>query len=140
MKKLIVAGLLLAGLTACTTTTTQQNANTTANEIGQTIGTVATNIGKNIFTQAVDMQCRSQLNEQSAYKLVTNVMSEQQKKTLEDNVCGCVSKKAPDNVTLAEITTAALNANARTELAGKVIVNTLSQCANDFMGNMLNKQ
>ncbi|MGM8888224.1 hypothetical protein ACS8FD_20015, partial [Psychrobacter sp. 1U2] len=65
MKKTLASTALLASLTlaGCTTTGTNTNANTA-------IGT-ANEIGMNVFKAAIDNQCRSQIENQSAWRIAS---------------------------------------------------------------------
>lgn len=123
MKKLYIAvGLSAMILSGCTTTDVQTTANS------------ATNIGMNIFKSAVDSKCRSELNNNGIYKTASIFMTDSQKTTLENKVCGCVSDKAPQSVTLAELGQAALDPTARTQIVGKAVVKTLNACVSEFVG------
>lgn len=123
MKTLKLASLftpiLLVGC-ASTTGTVPIDANTA-------IGT-ATNVGTAIFQSAVDQKCRSELTGNQYYKLASVALSDQQKTTLQDNVCGCVTQNAMQNVNIVDIATAATNASARTQLVTKAVTGTLQTC------------
>ncbi|MDO4223516.1 MAG: hypothetical protein Q4D05_05755 [Acinetobacter sp.] len=130
MKKISLALALLTSLafTACTTTTTT----TAGNTAGTAINT-ASSIGTNIFKAAVDQQCRTQLNNQSAWKVAASVLGSEQKTVLENKVCGCVSEKAPQQVTLGEMTQAAIDSNARATIVANTVVKTLQACYSEFV-------
>ncbi|MDO5650968.1 MAG: hypothetical protein Q4G13_02385 [Moraxella sp.] len=123
MKKFaIIAGVALmmagcAGTTGTTTNTTASTANTVA---------------MNVFKTAVDNQCRAELNNHNSYKLITSVMGSEQKTTLENKVCGCVSEKAPESVTLTELGQAAISSSARTQVVGTAVAKTLTACVSEF--------
>ncbi|OOR91541.1 hypothetical protein B0181_03020 [Moraxella caviae] len=113
LKTLAVGALASTLLAGC--------ASTTGNE-------GASGIAASIFKQAVDHQCRSQLNANQTYKVVTSFMGSESKAKLESEVCGCVSEKAPQSVSLNEVAQAALDSNARTQIVGKAVSNTLQAC------------
>lgn len=91
------------------------------------IGT-ANNVGTAIFQTAVDQKCRSELTGNQYYKLASVAMTDQQKIALQDNVCGCVSQNALQNVNIVDLATAATNNTARTELVTKAVAGTLQTC------------
>lgn len=91
------------------------------------IGT-ATSVGTAVFQTAVDQRCRSELANNQYYKLASVAMTDQQKTTLQDNVCGCVSQNALQNVNIVDLATAATNNTARTQLVTKAVAGTLQTC------------
>ncbi|MDO4894480.1 hypothetical protein [Moraxella sp.] len=93
----------------------------------------AANIGMNIFKGVVDTKCRSELNQQSVYQVATMILSETQKNNLENKICGCVSDKAPESVTLTEIAQAAIDPSARTQVVASAVGKTLNACVSDFI-------
>lgn len=102
---------------------------------GTDAATSATNIGMSIFKSAVDNKCRSELNDNAIYKTASIFMSTEQKSRLEDRVCGCVSEKAPENVTLAEIGQAVIDPAARPRIVGTAVAKTLNACVSEFLQN-----
>lgn len=91
------------------------------------IGT-ATNVGMAVFQTAVDQKCRSELTNNQYYKMASIAMTPQQQQTLQDNVCGCVSQNAVQNVNIVDLATAATSNTARTALVTKTVANTLQTC------------
>lgn len=118
----LASTLILAG--CATTGTTTQTA--------QTVGQTANSIGTGLLKTAIDQQCRVQLNNYQAYKLATLMLGETQKSTLENKVCGCVSEKAPEQVSLTEIGQAVIDPTARAQIATTAVSKTLSACAQEF--------
>lgn len=96
------------------------------------IGT-ASNVGMAVFQTAVDQTCRAQLTNNQYYKLASVAMTEQQKAALQDNVCGCVSENAVNNVTIVDIATAATNATTRNQLVTQAVANTLQTCVSQVI-------
>lgn len=90
---------------------------------------VLTEVGTTLFTQTVDATCRTQLNAQNMYKNATAFLTADQKKALEDNVCGCVATEAPKSVSATEIAQAVSDRSSRTQIVGKAVMNTLGTCA-----------
>ena len=115
----VVMGAVL--LTSCATTDAQHTA-----------GTVS-NIGMSLFKSAIDQKCRTELNNQPLYRSVSLIMSDNQKQAVEDRVCGCVSERAPESVSLTDIGRAALDPTARAEVVATAVTKTLSACVNDFI-------
>lgn len=91
------------------------------------IGT-ASNVGTAIFQTAVDQKCRSELTGNQYYKVASLAMTDTQKTALQDNICGCVSQNALQNVNIVDLATAATNNTARTQLVTKAVAGTLQTC------------
>ncbi len=117
---LAASALTLAGCATTSNTTTQA-------------GTAATNVGMALFTQAVDTKCRTELNNQQLYKTASLLMTDTQKQSLEDKVCGCVSQKAPQSITLVEMGQAVVDPNARTQIVATAVSKTIQSCVSEFV-------
>ena len=91
------------------------------------IGT-ANNVGMAVFQTAVDQTCRVQLTNNTVWRTASIAMTDQQKITLQDNVCGCVSQNAVKNVNIVDLATAATNPTARTQIVTQAVANTLQTC------------
>ncbi len=129
MKKIFGAAILAAvAMTGCATSTGTTGATTTAGDAAAIGVGTATNVGMAIFQQAVDAKCRTELNNQTIYKTATLVLTSDQKTALENNICGCVSEKAPQNVTAVDLATAAIDPVARTTIVGNVVAKTINAC------------
>ena len=126
MKKILASTIMLAtfALAGCAST----GANTNA---GTAIGT-ANDIGMNVFKAAIDNQCRSQIEKQTAWRVASIAMTETQQESIKSNVCGCVSEQAPQQVTLVELGNAAIDSNYRTQLVAKVVAKSLQSCYASF--------
>ena len=123
MKKILISTAMLAtfALAGCTTT---DGMNTNA---GNAIGT-ANNIGMNVFKAAVDNQCRSQIENQSAWRIASVAMTD----TQEEAIKSCVSEQAPQQVTLVELGNAAIDTQYRTQLVTRVVAKSLQTCYANF--------
>lgn len=133
MKKLLsVAALSVAVLTGCAGGAGSTAAATGADVAATGVAT-ATNIGMGIFKVAVDTKCRTELNNQALYKTATLVLNSAQKEALETKVCGCVSEQAPQSVTIAELTQAAVSPAARTQVVASAVANTINACVTNFV-------
>lgn len=127
MKKLLLGALASTLiLSGCATTGVDST----------TAMSTATNVGMNVFKTAVDTQCRTQLNSYNAYKVATTLMTETQKSSLENKVCGCVSEKAPQSVTLVELGQVAIDPTARTQIVGSAVTKTINACVSEFVGGV----
>lgn len=128
MKKLITMAALITtfALSACTTSGTG-----TATNSGNAVGT-ATNVGMNIFKTAVDNQCRNELEKQQAWRLARVAMSPQQEEAAQTKICGCVSEQAPQQVTVVDMTNAAIDSKYRAQLVTKVVAKSLQTCYANF--------
>lgn len=130
MKKLAILPMLVA-LTACSTTGTIDPTVAT-NTVVNTIGT-ATNIGTAVFQTAVNQKCQSEIKNNQYYKVASSIMTNEQQNKITDSVCGCVSEKAPQSVTMTDLATAAIDSSARTRIVTKAVSNTLQACVSEFV-------
>ncbi|HCT73758.1 MULTISPECIES: hypothetical protein [Psychrobacter] len=123
MKKILMSTAMLAtlALAGCTTTGGMNN------NAGTAIGT-ANEIGMNVFKSAIDNQCRSQIEKQTAWRVASVAMTDSQQEAVKSNVCGCVSEQAPQQVTLVELGNAAIDSQYRTQLVTKVVAKSLQSC------------
>lgn len=55
-------------------------------------------------------------------------MSNEQKQSIQTEVCGCVSEKAPYSVTTMDIATASLDPAARATIVNQIVTKTVSEC------------
>lgn len=126
MKKLLAVSALMASLalSGCTTTGTGTDA-------GNAVGT-ATNVGMNIFKTAVDAQCRSELEKQNAWRIARVAMNSEQEEAVKTKICGCVSEQAPQQVTVVDMTNAAIDPQYRAQLVTKVVAKSLQTCYASF--------
>ena len=92
----------------------------------------ANNIGMAVIQTAVDQKCRVELNNRTEYKVLTSVLTAQKKADVENQVCGCVGEEATKNITIVELTQAALDPNARATIIANSVNNTLSTCVKKF--------
>lgn len=127
MKKRFASALLLATFTLAGCATTDGANNNAGNAIG-----TANEIGMNVFKSAIDNQCRSQIEQQSAWRIASVAMTEKQQEAVKSNVCGCVSEQAPQQVTLVELGNAAIDPQYRTQLVAKVVAKSLQSCYTSF--------
>lgn len=111
-------------LSGCATTGTGTDA-------GNAVGT-ATNVGMNIFKTAVDTQCRSELEKQNAWRIARVAMNSEQEEAVKTKICGCVSEQAPQQVTVVDITNAAIDSQYRAQLVTRVVAKSLQTCYASF--------
>lgn len=123
MKKLILG--LTVMLTACASTNGTMNANGVMNTANQ--------IGTAIFQEAVNQKCQSEIKQNQYYQMASLIINEEQRTKIVGKVCGCVSQKAPESVSLGEIATATINPNARPQIVTKAVVGTLQACVSEFI-------
>ena len=121
----VVGSALALGGCASTTGTGVMDANST-------IGT-ANNVGMAIFKAAVNQQCQSQLQTNQYWRLGSVLMTSDKQAEVASNVCGCVSEKAPQSVTIVDLTTAAVDPTARNVIVARAVSNTLQQCVGEFV-------
>lgn len=121
----VVGSALALGGCASTTGTGVMDANST-------IGT-ANNVGMAIFKAAVNQQCQTQLQNNQYWRLGSVLMTSEKQAQVASNVCGCVSEKAPQSVTIVDLTTAAVDPTARNVIVARAVSNTLQQCVGEFV-------
>ncbi|WP_299186390.1 hypothetical protein [uncultured Psychrobacter sp.] len=124
MKKVLVSTTMLVSLILAGCMTTGTNT-------GTAMGT-ANEIGMNVFKAAIDNQCRSQIENQSAWRIASAAMTETQEEAVKSKVCGCVSEQAPQHVTVVELGNAAIDAEYRTKLVTRVVAKSLQSCYASF--------
>ena len=122
MKKRLISTALMAtfALSGCETTGGNTNA-------GNAMGT-ANEIGMSVFKAAIDNQCRSQIEQQNAWRIASVAMTEAQQEAVKDRVCGCVSEQAPQQVTIVELGNAAIDPQYRVQLVARVVAKSLQSC------------
>ena len=116
--------LLLAG---CTTSPTGAPVNANS-----AIGT-ASNVGMAVFQSEVGRKCRSELTNNNYWKMASLAMNEQKRTDIQNNVCGCVSKRATESVSLVDLTTAAIDSNSRNQIVAQAVANTMQGCYREFV-------
>lgn len=93
----------------------------------------ANDIGMSLFKSAVNQKCQSEVKAHQYYQMASLIMSEAQKASVTEKVCGCVSDKAPESVTMAEIATAAIDGNQRPVIVAKAVKHTLQACVVEWI-------
>nr|WP_314232483.1 hypothetical protein [uncultured Moraxella sp.] len=101
-------------------------------DANSTIGT-ANNVGMAIFKAAVNQQCQTQLQNNQYWRLGSVLMTSEKQAEVASNVCSCVSEKAPQSVTIVDLTTAAVDPTARNVIVARAVSNTLQQCVGEFV-------
>lgn len=101
-------------------------------DANSTIGT-ANNVGMAIFKAAVNQQCQTQLQNNQYWRLGSVLMTAEKQAEVASNVCSCVSEKAPQSVTIVDLTTAAVDPTARNVIVARAVSNTLQQCVGEFV-------
>lgn len=126
MKKLLAVSALMTSvaLTGCSTTATNTDTSTAVS--------TATSMGMNIFKSAVDTQCRNELESQTAWRVARVAMNAEQEEAAKTKICGCVSEQAPQQVTVVDMTNAALDSEYRAQLVTKVVAKSLQTCYASF--------
>lgn len=120
MKKLMLAlAPVVLALTACATTTGTDTGS--AQTTTQQLGVAALKV-------AVNAKCITEINNVSAWKTATKYMTAEQRDSIQTNVCGCVSEKAPNSVTAVELAAAALDVNTRATIVNQVVSKTVNAC------------
>ena len=121
----LIGSAIALGGCAATTATGVMDANST-------IGT-ANNVGMAIFKAAVNQQCQTQLQNNQYWRLGSVLMTSEKQAEVANNICSCVSEKAPQSVTIVDLTTAAVDPTARNAIVARAVSNTLQQCVGEFV-------
>ena len=123
MKKLVaVLAPLSLVLTACAATGTTGGA-------GSTSGATSTNsLAMMAVKVGVQAKCVTELNNNSYWKTGSKLLTETQKSELQTEVCSCVGEKATTSVTPTDLVVAAMDKTSQSNLAAKIVTNTLNAC------------
>ncbi len=117
MKLLFVLTIpVVLALSACTFT--PNNSTTTGSQ----------QLGMAAFKVAVNARCYNDLNKVSAWNSATRILNTAQKQALQTEVCACVADKAPTATNTLEVTTAALDPQARNSIATQIVSRTVNAC------------
>ncbi|MBC9228093.1 hypothetical protein HI850_001990 [bacterium SPL81] len=122
MKKILFVVPMLLALNACVA----PNANNSAATTSQQLGMAALKV-------AVNAKCINEINTLPAWKTATRLMTVEQRETIQTNVCGCVSEKAPNSVTAVELATAAIDPTARATIVNQVVSETVNACVAEVL-------
>ena len=115
--RLAVLVPVFLALTACATTETTNTTATTTQQVDMTAMKIA-----------INAKCTTELNNTPAWRTATQVMTAEQKQSIQTDICGCVSDKAPQNVTTVDLATAALDPAARATIVTNVVTKTIQSC------------
>ncbi|AUZ04711.1 MULTISPECIES: hypothetical protein [Vitreoscilla] len=127
MKHIITATVLALTLAACAGGTTGLGYGNT----GSTGNTnAASGLGKTLVQSYARNQCSVELNKRQEWRLMALAVSADKQAQWEEQICGCVSEEAPNSVTVYDLTQAAVNPQARTEIVANAVTKTVSSCLN----------
>jgi len=115
--RLAVLVPIVLALTACATTETTNTTATTTQQVGMTAMKIA-----------INAKCTTELNNLPAWKTATKFMTADQKTDIQTEICGCVSEKAPQNITAVDLATAAIDPAARTTIISNAVTKTINAC------------
>ncbi len=126
MKKLTLLCMAVAAsltFTACVADGTQ-----TANGVNTAAG-----IGMTVFQVAGYQKIPVELKNNRLLKNATLGVTAGKKAAKESQVCGCVSEKAPQQVTIVELTQAAMDSRYRTQMVATTVAKTFNACYSSFI-------
>lgn len=129
MKKLCLILTVLPILTACTTANDTLMAKT-APELS---------LGQRLVSSAIDHRCRTDLPNNQYYKIASGFLSESMAVRVTNEVCTCVSTRAPKHVDAKMLAHAVVDSDYRGQLAKDVVKKTLTQCTQDAADNYVNQ-
>jgi hypothetical protein len=119
-KRLAALAPVILVLTACATTETATTTATTTQQVGMAAIKIA-----------INSKCVTELNNTPAWKKATQLMTAEQKQNVQTDICGCVSEKAPQNVTTVDLATAAIDPAARATIVNNVVTKTIQSCVSE---------
>lgn len=126
MKILYVAATLMTAFTlASCASTPESNQKSSAN------------LTTSLIKHAVKQTCQTQLTDHQYWKIATMKLSSESQAKIAETACGCVADKAPEAISLTELTTAAINPNARTEVAQKIVRHSLRPCMLETVNTLI---
>ena len=127
MKILSVAVTLMTAFTlaSCASTPESSQKNSSAN------------LTTSLIQHAVKQTCQTQLTNHQYWKIATMKLSSESQAKIAETACGCVADKAPEAISLTELTTAAINPNARTEVAQKIVRHSLRPCMLETVNTLI---
>ncbi|HEX5382491.1 MAG TPA: hypothetical protein VFW61_09710 [Acinetobacter sp.] len=121
-KRLAALAPVILVLTACATTETATTTATTSQQVGMAAIKIA-----------INSKCVTELNNTPAWKTATRLMTAEQKQNIQTDICGCVSEKAPQNVTTLDLATAAIDPTARATIVNQVVSETVNACVSEAL-------
>lgn len=127
MKILYVAATLMTTFTlaSCASTPESSQKNSSAN------------LTTSLIQHAVKQTCQTQLTNHQYWKIATMKLSSESQAKIAETACGCVADKAPEAISLTELTTAAINPNARAEVAQKIVRHSLRPCMLETVNTLI---
>ncbi|OAV02820.1 hypothetical protein D6D69_03495 [Moraxella catarrhalis] len=127
MKILYIAATLMTTFTlaSCASTPESSQKNSSAN------------LTTSLIQHAVKQTCQTQLTNHQYWKIATMKLSSESQAKITETACGCVADKAPEAISLTELTTAAINPNARTEVAQKIVRHSLRPCMLETVNTLI---
>lgn len=101
-------------------------------------GTLATSsnnptqqLGLTAIKVAINAKCVTEVNNLPTWKKASKVMTPQQQQSIQSEICGCVSEKAPQSVNAVDLATAAFDPQARTTIVSKAFDKTINTCISE---------
>lgn len=126
MKILYIAATLMTAFTlASCASTPESNQKSSAN------------LTTSLIQHAVKQTCQTQLTNHQYWKIATMKLSSESQAKIAETACGCVADKAPEAVSLTELTTAAINPNVRAEVAQKIVRHSLRPCMLETVNTLI---
>lgn len=127
MKILYIAATLMTAFTlaSCASTPESSQKNSSAN------------LTTSLIQHAVKQTCQTQLTNHQYWKIATMKLSSESQAKIAETACGCVADKAPEAISLTELTTAAINPNARAEVAQKIVRHSLRPCMLETVNTLI---
>ena len=107
MKKLIVVGLAV---------------------FASTLSMAAPSLTQKMLKPVIAYQCQQELKQSKVWKAASWLMSETSKQSYQDNICGCVSENAMNDMGAKDVALALVNEDEKDKLVRKAVVNSLKGC------------
>lgn len=127
----VIAMLAITLLTACASTSPSSSNLGGVNDTH--VVHTSKHLGMSVLKTAVNQYCLSEIKNNTYYQTASLVLSKQQQNQVASSVCHCVTEQAPQHITVADATHAALDANYRSKLVTRVVLKSLQTCAINFV-------
>ena len=93
----------------------------------------ANSMTQKMLAPVLAYQCQQELKQSSVFKAATWLMSDSSKSQYQDQICGCVSKHAMNDMDSKDVAKALLNEEEKNKLLRKAVFNSLKGCVNQAL-------
>lgn len=86
-----------------------------------------------VFKPLIELQCANELKSSKIWQASSFFFSAEQQQKAQQNICGCVSDNALNDVSTKELLLASVNETAKNKLINHAISNSLKGCAQEAL-------